>query len=433
MSKSVSGITKRNKRSIQEIKRKRKEPSESGSGYDESDKDSYQSGPEHQPPGRHNSHRAATFGLWFVGVVSILFVFFLFSVLFSETTVTVYPETADISIDQTYTAANDNSEESMPFSVVTATDSLEVNATTTGTEYREEVASGDLTVYNDHTTESIQLVANTRFQTSNGLIYRARDAVIVPGQSSAGNPGTVTVTVYADEPGREYNVSSARFSIPGFTGTEFESGVYAQSSGSISGGIADEVPIVSTSTQQALETEVGDQLENQLVSAAMQDIPDGFILYDEALFFTSSLGTSNATTSEETSLTVEGELNAIVFDARQLSTYLATNYSDDISSQSDIRIQNLEDFEFSISDRDSFTPSEGASFEFSLKGDSQIVWQYDERALVRDLRGLQKDRLNEVLVNYESIQRAEVVTRPFWKQNLPDDAAEIGIQTAITP
>lgn len=432
MSKTVSGITKRNKRSIQEIKRNRKEPSEGGSGDGWSDNDSHQSGPEHQPPGRHDSHRAATFGLWFVGVVSILFVFFLFSVLFSETTVTVYPETVDISINETYAAANDNSGDSVPFSVVTVTDTIEVNATTTGTEYREAAASGDITVYNDYTTESIQLVANTRFQTSDGLIYRVREPVTVPGQSSAGDPGTVTVTVYADQPGREYNVSNARFSIPGFAGTEFETDVYAQSAGSISGGIANEVPIVSTSTQQALESDVGDQLRSQLTSAVMQDIPDGFILYDEAVFFSSSLGTADATTSEDTLLTVEGELDAVVFDARQLSSFLATNYSDDISSQSDVRIQDLENFEFSINNRDSFTPSEGASFEFSLQGDSQIVWQYDERALVRDLRGLQKDRLNEVLVNYESIQRAEVVTRPFWKQNLPDDAAEIGIQTAIT-
>ncbi|MEX2368963.1 MAG: hypothetical protein WD552_01045, partial [Candidatus Paceibacterota bacterium] len=66
-------------------------------------------------------------------------------------------------------------------------------------------------------------------------------------------------------------------------------------------------------------------------------------------------------------------------------------------------------------------------FSFSLTGDSQIVWQYDERALVRDLRGLQKDRLNEVLVNYAGIQEAEVVTRPFWKQTLPANAEEITV------
>ncbi|MEX2514888.1 MAG: hypothetical protein WD335_02030 [Candidatus Paceibacterota bacterium] len=426
MSKSVSGITQRNKRSIQEIQRHR-EDSGGGGSRNGGDND-HHNGPEYQPPGRHDSQRAATFGIWFVGVVSIFFVFFLFSVLFAETTVTVYPETADINIDETYTASNANDVDGVPFSVVTAKESIAVNATTTGTEYREQAASGEITIYNDYSNETIRLVPNTRFQTDEELIYRTSEAITVPGQMSDGTPGTVIATVTADEPGADYNVSNIRFSIPGFADTVYEEDVYAESNGDISGGIAGDVPIVATSTRQALEEEVGDQLRSQLQTSVEAELPDGFILYDDAMFFSTSLGTDD---EDDTTLAVEGELQAVVFDGRQLSTFLATNYSDDISPQSNIRIQNLEDFVFEIIDRESYTPSEGSSFEFSLQGDSQIVWQFDERALVRDLRGLQKDRLNEVLVNYDSIQEAEVVTRPFWKQNLPDDAAEIGVQTVI--
>lgn len=426
MSKSVTGITQRNKRSIREIKRQRRESDSSHQGGGGDNGNGRQSFQEQQPPGRHDSERAATFGLWFVGVVGILFLFFLFSVIFAETTVTVYPQTADISVDDTYTASNDDG---IPYSVVSAEESVELTASTTGSEYREETASGEITIYNNYSSESIRLVPNTRFETSDGLIYRTQEAVVVPGQSSEDEPGTVIATVVADEPGSDYNKTNVDLSIPGFAGTAYEDEVYAESSEALSGGIAGNVPIVSSSTRQSLEETAADQLRDELSGQVREDLPEGFVLYENGKFFSTNISASTSTATTSTALTVTGQMQAVVFDGKQLSTNLATAYSDDISPEDNIRIQNLDDFNFEIIDRSSFNPAEDDSFEFNLSGDSQIVWQYDERALVRDLRGLQKDRLNDVLVNYNGIQEAEVITRPFWKQTLPEEAAEITINT----
>lgn len=425
MSKSVSGITQRNKRSIRDVERKRNEQKTGqSSGGGNRGKDS---GVNHQPPGRYNSERAATFGLWFVGVIGLFFLFFLFSVIFAETTVTVYPESADITVDDTFTAANDSQADGVPYSVIDAEAGVELAATSTGTEYRESEASGEIRIYNDYTSESIRLVPNTRFESSDGLIYRTREAVTVPGQSDS-EPGTITATVYANEAGSEYNLSGGSFSIPGFAGTAYEEDVYAETQTAISGGVVGEVPVVSSSTRAQLEDEAGEQLREQLADEVADSTPEGFIVYDDAMFFTTSIGTSDQEEATST-LMVTGQLQAAAFDGRQLSSFLATNYSDDISTESDVRIQNLDEFEFGILDKESVNLNEG--FEFTLSGESKIVWQFDERALVRDLRGLQKDRLNEVLVNYESIQEAEVVTRPFWKRTLPDDSAEISVITVV--
>lgn len=428
MSRSVSGITKRNKRTIQEVERKR-------SKADRSPLDQSGNGdkpPRRKPPGERGSQKAATFGVWFVGIVAILFLFFLFSVVFAETTVTVYPKTAPISIDDTYTASLDDSEDAVGYSVVSAEEAVELSATSSGSEYREEVASGQITIYNDYSSQDIRLVPNTRFETEDGLIYRTRKVVVVPGQTSQG-PGTVTATVYADEPGSEYNVSQADFSIPGFNGTAYEGSVYAESNTAIDGGVAREVPVVASSTRQILEEQAADQLQNQLRNQLKEELPDGFVIYDNGTFFTTSISSNGDETnvSNDTTLTVTGQLQAIAFDGGQLSSYLATDYSNDVSPEASVRIQNLEDFSFEIQNRDDFDLSSDNSFQFSLSGDSQIVWQYDERALVRDLRGLQKDRLNEVLDNYDSVQEAEVVTRPFWKRTLPSEASEITVNTVI--
>lgn len=427
MSKSVTGITQRNKRSIRDVERKRRD-SDNGEGSDGGSGRRKKDAPRSQPPGRYDSDRAATFGLWFVGIIGLFFIFFLFSVIFAETTVTVYPETASIAIDDTFTATNDPEISGIPFTVVSAESTIELAATSSGSEYREEVASGQVRIYNDYTNESIRLVPNTRFESSDGLIYRIREAVTVPGQTSSG-AGSVTAIIYADEVGAEHNRSSGTLSIPGFAGTAYEEGVYAEVETVISGGIAGDVPVIATSTQTMLEEEAAVQLRDQLTSEVMADIPDGFILYDDALFFSTSIGTGSDETASESTLEVTGTLQAAVFDGRQLSSFLATNYSSDVSSDSHVLISDLQNYDFSIEDKDDVNLDQAGSFEFSLAGTSQIVWQFDERALIRDLRGLQKDRLNEVLVNYESIQEAEVVTRPFWKRTLPDDAPDITVNT----
>ena len=57
-------------------------------------------------------------------------------------------------------------------SVITLTKTGSVNVTASGTQDVETKATGTIIVFNDYSTAPQKLVANTRFQTSTGLIYR---------------------------------------------------------------------------------------------------------------------------------------------------------------------------------------------------------------------------------------------------------------------
>jgi len=84
----------------------------------------------------------------------------------------------------------------------------------------KEKASGQITVFNDFNENTQRLIKNTRFETSEGLIYRIQNSVVVPGQTvdSSGKtvPGSIVVTVYSDQPGEKYNIGLTDFTIPGF-------------------------------------------------------------------------------------------------------------------------------------------------------------------------------------------------------------------------
>lgn len=113
----------------------------------------------------------------------------------------------------------------------------------TGEENKGEKATGKVTVVNY--TGSIQgLVANTRFRSPNGLIFRLQSEVLVPPARS-GNPGKASVAAVADEGGTKYNVSSPmKLTIPGLGSAGIDL-VYGEVEGAFAGGTDDITKVVS--------------------------------------------------------------------------------------------------------------------------------------------------------------------------------------------
>jgi hypothetical protein len=423
MSKSVSGM-RRDQRSVQDIDPDRQTNANEHSGGDG------------QPPRRSRDSRAATYGMWFIGLVILLLLFFLFSVVFAETTVTVTPRTAPVSVDSMFSAlpsgSGTSSVNTLNYSVISVSDTTAQTASSSGSEYRESRASGEITIFNEYSDESVQLVPETRFEAPDGSIYRTQSSVTVPGQSS-GSPGQITVPVVAAEAGSDYNLSGdIRFSVPGFVGTPQEGQVYAELNTPIDGGVAKEVPIVSTSTQQRVADAVRESLRTQLESQLSQQIPESMVIYDDSRFYTAD--TSLASTDQSTAeVSVTGTLEAVGFDQRALSIFLANENGIEATADTNLQVQDVEDFTFEITNRDAFTPNGDTPLEFRMAGESLVVWQYNKQALARDLQSLQRNQINAVLKNYESIQSATIDTRPFWKRSLPSNPEAIKITTELQP
>src|SRR3989344_1586726 len=113
-----------------------------------------------------------------------------------------------------------------------------------GKKYLERKASGIITIYNIHSSESQALIAKTRFQEPGGKIFRLAANVVVPGAKiSQGKiePSSIEVKVIADGPGESYNIGPVeRFSIPGFVGPPKAQTFYASSKEAMKGGLIGE-------------------------------------------------------------------------------------------------------------------------------------------------------------------------------------------------
>ena len=76
-------------------------------------------------------------------------------------------------------------------------------------------------------------------------------------------------------------------------------------------------------------------------------------------------------------------------------------------------------------------PWEDEKFQFTLKGNAHLVWVFDQGTLESDLAGKSKGAFETILSGYPSIDEAEIVLRPFWRQTFPEKSEDIKVATVI--
>lgn len=310
------------------------------------------------------------------------------------------------------------------------TESSTVVSTTTSQVSNK--ASGNITVYNNYSSQPQTLVKNTRFQTASGLIFRIPNAITIPGKS--GNTvGSVDTLVYADQPGADYNIQSTDFTIPGFKSDASRyKGFYAKSKGAISGGYVGVSASISDKTRQDTISSLDSTLTSELKEGATTQKPDTFVMYDNGIKIsfvplpdqTSSSSASSITLNESASL------RGIIFNRQELANYIASQAGNQLNMpEGDVEIPNLDSLKFTL---ESGAATSSSKITFNLTGTAQIVSYVDEGQLKIDLAGKPKSQISSIIKNsYPNIDKIEVVIRPFWQSTIPTDISSIVVNKII--
>lgn len=133
-------------------------------------------------------------------------------------------------------------------------------------------SSGKLTIINT-TSSAWPLVAQTRFQTNEGIVFRIKDGVTVPA-ASANDVGRLEVFVVADPVdafgaivGERGDIGPSKFILPGLKG-DSQNELYAESTEPMSGGVTDYISFISTEDIEAAKI----RLHDELVKAAVEEL-----------------------------------------------------------------------------------------------------------------------------------------------------------------
>lgn len=376
--------------------------------------------------GKRSSSR---FALWFVAIIVVIILILAFSLLFSGAKISITPKQSKTLVDARFDAAINADVGEIPYEIMTIEKSDSKKIPATGREEIEEKASGKIVVFNDFNSSSQRLIKNTRFETPEGLIYRINKSVVVPGQKTEDGetvPGSIEVTVYADETGDKYNIGLTDFTIPGFEGSPRFDSFYARSKTTMTGGFVGEKLTANPEDIEKAREEIHTELQKQLMNEAFSQKPDEFYLFEDTVFveFESE---SNVESGDKVEVREKATFYGVLFNKEKFASHIAENTIAAFDDES-VEISDIATLTIRISDKDNSRPWEDEEFEFTVDGNAYIVWTFDEEQLKEDLSGRAKAALPTILSGYPSIEQAEVVLRPFWKRSFPDKVEKIKIE-----
>ena len=390
--------------------------------------------PPPTPPMYPRSRGRSKFRLWGGILLALIIVVFGLLSFFDSSTLSYNPKSANLSLNNEVFSANKEGGGNLIFSVVKLSRDLGKEVSASGQEEVSRKASGTIVVYNNASTEPQRLIATTRFESSDGKVYRVANDFVIPGMtivSGANRPGSVEITVVADQPGSESNIGLSDFTLPGLRGTPRFQTIYARSKTPMTGGFVGVEKGVSEADRERTVGELEVGLKSDLTSEALAQVPAGFVLIPSlSSFVFEDMPQSAASDTNKVVLNRRGHLYGIMFKRGELSTHLAKETISIRDSES-VDLIGLENLNFAYVDTSPQDLSSLSEFDFSVSADSKVVWRTDEVALKADLAGKNKRELPQILNNYPTIVSAKAVIRPFWKRSFPTDVSNIVVKQEV--
>lgn len=340
---------------------------------------------------------------------------------FSNAEVKITPNALTASVQNSYTATAGAGD--LPYVLVSTQKIASQSVQSSGTQKVTSVASGQITIFNTQ-SKAQRLIATTRFATASGLIYRTHTAVTVPA-GSASNPGTVTATVFADQPGDSYNVGPSSFTVPGLAGTPEASQVYAKSTSAMTGGASGDVPVVDAQTEASARSALKTALATDLQTAILSQVPSGYILLPGAATTTFTDTAITGGTTGMADIKEQGTMTAVVFPNEALAKAIASSVAGlDYHGEPLMLAANPG---ITLSTATTLPDASATSFTFTLTGTAPLTYKVDTTQISAAVAGKTRDAAEVALTNFAQVKQAVLILRPFWRQSFPADPTAIHV------
>ncbi len=372
--------------------------------------------------------------IWGSGSILVILLFFIFSSSLSSATIRITPRNAEVTASNETFKADVGATEGINLEIIeTSKEGGEV-VPATGEERVERKASGTIVIYNNYDSNSQRLIRNTRFQTPEGLIYRIDESVVVPGRKTEnGNtvPGSIEVTVFADEPGDKYNIGLKDFTIPGFSDDpgRFKD-IYARSKTEMTGGFVGTVKTVSDSDETSAKERIRKKIQDDLKKELLSQVPEGFVLFEDAMIFDFESLPQSEARGDSVQINEKVVLMAVIIKKTELANALAERLEPNfIGDDSDVI--NWNELGFSIQDKESLDLIRRSEVVFTINGQVRLMKTFDSNSLKREIAGNPKKNLHNILSSYPAIEKAQSSIKPFWKRSFPEKEERIEIEILL--
>jgi hypothetical protein len=395
---------------------------------------------KHSNHNRNNHYDTEGFNFWpwLVTIGSVLVVIVLFfgiSAFFSNAKILITPKTTDLAnlnIDIPIINETVGNKDLLNYKILEIEASSSKIVDSEKEELVENKASGVITVYNEYTKNPQKLIQNTRFETPEGLIYRIKNSITVPGYTeSSGNkiPGSIDVEVFADEANEKYNIGKTDFKIPGFKNQEQYDYFYAKSKTEITGGFVGTKNTVSTNTLDATVLDLQGQITDQILQKIKSQNTDNYIyVYQPDNFNFLEPKQINAS-GKKVEINLIGTAKIYVFAKSELSQKIAEKGGREYDN-APVLVKEPEKLNLIIKNNSIQSGEEILQNNeiLNISGDAKIVWQNDLEQIKKDLADKDKKQLSQIISNYPGIVKASASFSLLWNSHFSKNINKINIE-----
>ncbi len=282
-------------------------------------------------------------------------------------------------------------------------------------------AVGMVRIINDG-AQGQQLIANTRLLSPEGILFRIKNRVAVPGRGSA------VAEVYADKAGKEGEIAPTRFTIPGLT-AELQKKVYAVSEVTMTGGTVKKVGVSQGDIDRATE-----EIAKQLLGPGTEELKKMWIpgVGNTEIYKTriAEASASEPLGSEAKSVKVRAkiEIIGVRYDRDKLYSIVLAKLKERANGDEVLSQIDSDGFRVEIANADSETGI--ASVRGTLRGKFSL----SEKSPILDpdqLVGLTKSSAETYLRGFHAVEDVKVKISPFWLNRLPNLKDRINIKVIV--
>ena len=309
---------------------------------------------------------------------------------------------------------------------------VEKNATqtfpTTGEKEVAQKARGKITVFNEYGTTPQVLIATTRFQTPDGLIFRTLKGITVPGTKVENGkiiPGSISVEVIADKPGQSYNVPAGKFSIPAFNergdAGRYEK-IYGRSDEAMKGGAIGKAKVVTDTDFNTAKQTLSDQVTKDIQDSLKTQTSGLKVINASAIKLKEPESTAKIDeVADEFMMAVSGAIKTVGFKEDDLKD-LIKQYID--------KTKNLiaipEKLTISYGNIVFNEASNILTFTVNIKGNGYA--KVDAEKIKIGLSGKNEAAIKDYFKGVVGVESAKVILSPFWVKRIPEDKERIKFQ-----
>lgn len=370
--------------------------------------------------------------LWsLAGVCCLVVAFLIVLYLFRHTSVTVTPHAQPVIFDKTmqFTAypSSGAASSTLQYSVQSVDFEDSETVAASGTVHKEEKASGSITVVNNYSSSPVKLLKNTRFESSSGLIYKAPEAVSIPGK--VGNaPGKVNITVVADIVGSQYNIAAGeKLTLPGLKNSAaMYASVYATSASGMAGGFLGDAPNVPDSVLSAAQSAIRSRLLQKAVAFGNEEAGANMPLQPTLRYTDMSPVQENGSVKVRQSVHVDIPL----IDVASLSYAVAQMVA---ANSSTITYSLVPGKDFLAAAVDAEAQPGVDPITFTISGSATLVAKVDTGGLAEALAGRDSVAFENIVANFPGVDSAHARIEPFWESSFPHKPSDIRIIVLSPP